>query len=57
MEKAGLYTLIVDGETYQSTSPITEEQIRRKLGKMAESGAFGNTGEATSRKCSECPDI
>lgn len=56
MESSGLYTLVIDGETYQSSSPITEEQIRRKVGKMESSGAFANGGEGDDEHCHECEE-
>lgn len=55
MESSGLYTLVIDGETYQSSSPITEEQIRRKVSKMESSGAFAD-GEGDDEHCHECEE-
>lgn len=44
-----IYTVMVDGKEYRSTSPITAEQVRGKIRTMANSNAF-----AEGEECEDC---
>lgn len=48
-EDLKIYTVIVDGVEYKSTSPITAEQVRKKNRRMATSQAFADNDE-----CEDC---
>ena len=52
MEEPKLYTIVVDGKEYKSSSPITKEQIIKKEKLMDKSGAF-----AEEKDCPDCPKV
>lgn len=51
MKRQKIYTIKIDGKDYISLTPLTEEELRKKISDIKEIGAFN-----LNRPCSGCQE-